>query len=230
MQYSIPGSQPITLTKTGEMQVFMLFAFAMGLTAVGVFAGNIYAPILFRGGTALLLVIAEFAILLTAPLWKDRSPLNLILFALFPLLSGITISPYLWAVSQGYANGNAILFNALVATTFMSAAAALFARTTSINLGVFGRSLFFALLGIVGLTLLQIFVPALRQSIGFEMGLSAAGVVLFALFTAYDFQRVQVMSRQGANPFLLALNLYLDIFNLFLYVVRFMTAISGNRR
>ena len=230
MQYSIPQTRPVSLTKTGEMQVYALFALAMGLTALGVFFGTLYAPVLFRGGTHMILLITELAIILSAPLWMQRSPLNILLFGAFPLLSGITITPYLWAVSQGYVNGNAILFNAIIATTFMSAAAALFARTTSINLGIMGRALFFAVLGLIGFSLLQIFVPGLRQSIGFEMGISAAGVVIFALFTAYDIQRIQTASRYGANPFLLALSLYLDIFNLFLSVLRFMLAIAGNRR
>lgn len=230
MQYSIPQSQPITLTKTGEMQVYALFALAMALTAIGVFVGGLYASVLLRGGIAMILVIAEFAIILTARVWMTKSPLNIFLFGAFPLLSGITVSPYLWAVSAGYANGNIILVNALVATTFMAGAAALFARTTSMDLGVLGKFLFFALLGLVGFALLQIFVPALRQSVGLEMVLSGAGVVIFALFTAYDVQRVQMMSRLGANPFMLALSLYLDIFNLFLYIVRFMLAIAGDRR
>jgi len=230
MQYSIPQTRPVSLTRTGEMQVYALFALAMGLTALGVFFGTLYAPVLFRGGTHMILLITELAIILSAPLWMQRSPLNILLFGAFPLLSGITITPYLWAVSQGYVNGNAILFNAIIATTFMSAAAALFARTTSINLGIMGRALFFAVLGLIGFSLLQIFVPGLRQSIGFEMGISAAGVVIFALFTAYDIQRIQTASRYGANPFLLALSLYLDIFNLFLSVLRFMLAIAGNRR
>ncbi|HLC76538.1 MAG TPA: Bax inhibitor-1 family protein [Candidatus Peribacterales bacterium] len=230
MQYSIPQSRPITLTKTGEMQVYALFALAMALTALGVFVGALYAPTLFRGGMGMILVIAEFGIILTSRLWMEKSPLNILLFGAFPLLSGITVSPYLWAVSAGYANGNIILVNALAATTFMAAAAALFARTTSMDLGILGRSLFFAVLGLIGFTLLQIFVPSLRQSIGFEMGLSGAGIVIFALFTAYDVQRVQTMSRLGANPFLLALSLYLDIFNLFLYIVRFMLAVAGDRR
>src|SRR3989344_221861 len=230
MQYSIPQTRPVSLTRTGEMQVYALFALAMGLTALGVFFGTLYAPVLFRGGTHMILLSTELAIILSAPLWMQRSPLNILLFGAFPLLSGITITPYLWAVSQGYVNGNAILFNAIIATTFMSAAAALFARTTSINLCIMGRALFFAVLGLIGFSLLQIFVPGLRQSIGFEMGISAAGVVIFALFTAYDIQRIQTASRYGANPFLLALSLYLDIFNLFLSVLRFMLAIAGNRR
>ncbi|MCH8850621.1 MAG: MFS transporter, partial [Chloroflexi bacterium] len=65
--------------------------------------------------------------------------------------------------------------------------------------------LLFAILGLIGFGLLQLFVPALRQSVGFELALSGAGIVIFAAFTAYDVQRIQKMSREGANPFLLAL-------------------------
>jgi uncharacterized protein len=230
MQYAIPQSQPLTLSRTSEMQVYGLFALAMGITAIGVYSGSFYATTIFRSGTHFVLLLAELGIVFTARLWMEKTPLNYLLFGLFPLLSGITIAPYLWYVSQNYANGNAILLNALTATVFMTAAAALFARTTSIDLSGMGRFLLFAVLGLIGFALLQIFIPALRQSVGFEMGLSAAGIVIFAAFTAYDIQRVQHLSAHGANPFMLALSLYLDIFNLFLYILRFMVAMGGNHR
>lgn len=212
------------------MKVYGLFGLAIGLTALGVFMGTLYAAQLFTSGMHLLLLIAEIGIVFSAPLWMEKSPLNIFLFGLFPLLSGITITPYLWYVGGSVPNGDTILLNALVATTFMTAAAAVFARTTSLQLASFSRFLFFGVLGLIGFGLLQLFVPALRQSLGFEMALSGAGIVIFAAFTAFDFQRVQQMGRAGANPFLLALSLYLDIFNLFLYILRFMTALSGDRR
>jgi len=202
----------------------------MGLTAVGFYIGSLFAQTLFTGGTHMLILVAELGIIFSARLWMEKSPLNIILFGVFPILSGIMIAPYLWYVSQNYVNGNAILMNALVATTFMAGAAAVFARTTSIDLSVFGRFLLFAVLGLIGFALLQIFVPSLRQSISFELGLSGAGILIFSAFTAYDMQRIQRMSRAGANPFMLALSLYLDIFNLFLFILRFMVAISGSRR
>lgn len=223
-------SQPLTLAAPVTTKVYGLFAAALGLTALGVYVGTLFAPTLFRSGIHLVLLIAELGIVLTARIWMEKSPWNVLLFGLFPLLSGITITPYLWYVSTSVANGNVILGNALIATTLMVAAAALFARTTSLSLAPFGRFLFLSVLGLIGFGILQLFVPALRQSLGFEMGLSAMGVIVFAAFTAYDFQRIEELARSGASPFMLALNLYLDIFNLFLYILRFMVAISGNRR
>lgn len=222
-------SRPLALSASTESQVYVLFSGAITLTAVGVWIGLQFAMQILSGGILFLLIIAELGIILTSRLWMERSPLNYLLFFAFPLISGITLAPLLLLVTTQYVNGNAILLNALVSTVFMAAAAAVFAKTTSWNLGVLGRALFFSLLGLIIFAVLQIFVPALRTA-GAELLFSGAGVVIFALFTAYDVQRVAHLSRLGGNPFLLALSLYLDIYNLFVYVLRFMLAISGNRR
>jgi FtsH-binding integral membrane protein len=173
--------------------------------------------------------IAEMAIIFTSRLWMESKPLNYLLFALFPLLSGFTFTPYIVEILAGYVNGGSILLNALLSTSLMGLAAAVFARTTSWNLSGMGRMLFFAVLGLVFFGVLQIFFPALRVPEA-EMIFSGIGIVIFAAFTAYDLQRIQTMGKVGANPFMLALSLYLDIFNLFMYILRFMLAISGQRR
>ncbi len=229
MQYSSASSRPIVLSASTESKVYGLFALAMALTLVGVFIGIQFALQLLSSGMSFLFVMIELAIVFTSRWWMEKSPFNIILFGLFPLLSGITITPYILYVLLQYANGAAILVNALAATTCMALAAAVFARTTSWNLAGMGRGLLFALLGLIAMGFIQIFVPSFRTG-GMEILISGAGVVIFALFAAYDIQRIQALSRTGQNAFLLALSLYLDLFNLFLYVLRFMVAISGNRR
>lgn len=222
-------SRPITLTQSTESQVYGLFALAMALTIMGVYIGIQFIDSILYSGVHIFFLIAELAIIFTARWWMDRSPLNYILFAVFPTLSGLMITPYILSVLAGYANGGTILINALSATGFMAASAAVFAKTTNWNLGVMGKALFFALIGLIGFGLLQFFVPSL-QTTQMEMMISGAGIVVFALFTAYDVQRIAKLGKVGANPFLLAISLYLDIFNLFLYILRFMLVLSGNRR
>lgn len=229
MRDTLIRSRPVVIGASVEAQVYGLFGLAMGLTVLGVYGGMQLFDVLFTSGLVWLLVIAEFAVILTARLWMERTPLNYVLFGVFPLLSGLTVTPFIVYVLTGYANGGPILVNALLSTMFMALAACVFARTTTWDLGVMGRGLFFALLGLIAFALLQIFIPALRTS-SVELMLSGAGVVIFGLFTAYDLQRIQMLSARGMNPFLLALSLYLDIFNLFLYILRFMIALSGDRR
>ncbi len=227
--FSSSRSEPVVLPRSVEAQVYGLFALAMALTLVGTFIGMQFATMLLGTGFIFVLLIAELAIVFTSRWWVQQSPLNILLFGLFPLLSGITITPFILSVVTGYVDGGNILINAFGATAFMAAAAALFARTTTWNLGVMAKALFIGIIGLIGVGILQIFFPSLQGGTT-ELFVSGAGVIIFALFTAFDIQRIQRMGRFGVNPFLLALSLYLDIFNLFLYVLRFMLALSGNRR
>lgn len=227
--FSTVRSRPVALSSGVEAQVYLLVSLAMALTAVGAFLGMLYAATLFSTGMVFGLLIAELALIFTAGWWSRQSPLNIVLFAVFPLLSGASIAPFLLTVIAGYANGAALVLNALAATVFMTAAAGVLAKMSGIDLSGMGRALFLSVLGLLALGILQMVVPSLRTGT-VELFGSAAGVVVFGLFAAYDIQRVSAMGRMGMSPFLLALSLYLDIFNLFLSILRFMVAISGDRR
>lgn len=221
-------SSSLPLTASTQAQVYLLTALAMGLTVVGVFIGFAFGGLLLTSGLHLLFLLAELGIIFTASLWMERTPLNYLLFCLFPVLSGLTFTPYILFVLTGYANGAAILVNALIATTFLSLAAAVFASVAP-NLAGLARGLFLAVIGLVVLSILQIFIPGLRTGTA-ELLISGLGIGVFAVFLAFDLQRVSHLGRLGMNPFLLALSLYLDIFNLLMYVLRFMIALSGERR
>jgi modulator of FtsH protease len=232
MQYpysSAPQSQPIVLSSPVLSTVYALVALAMAVTAAGVFVGGTFALPILSSGWISILFILELGVVWTAGWWVRSSPLNILLFFAFPFLSGLTVTPLLLSVVTGYVNGVAILANAAIATALMTVAAAVFGRTTSMNLSSIGSLLFFSVIGLIVAGVLQIFIPGLRGG-AFELIVSGVGVVTFALFIAYDMNRIGRLSAQGYSPFLLALSLYLDIFNLFLYVLRFMLEISGKRR
>ena len=231
MPFSTPiHSQPVQLTSSTESQTYFLFAIAMALTVLGVHVGSFYAATLHSTGVHIFLLIAQLGIVFTAPKWVESSPLNYILFGALPVFSGFMIAPFISAVMIGYENGPSILMNALSATVCMSAAGAVFARSTRFDLSWMGSFLIFGVFGLIGLGLLQLFIPSLRVSSSFELMVSIGGTIIFALFTVYDLQRIQRMSHAGASPFMLALSLYLDIFNLFLYVLRLMLVLYGDRR
>lgn len=228
--YNTPApSTPISLNKSTEAQIYGLFAMALALTCVGILIGLQFSAILLNTGLHFFFLFAELGLIFSARFWMDKSPLNYVLFGLFPILSGFTITPYILSILAGYANGGTILMNAFASTVFMAAGSAVFARTTSWDLSGLGKTMIFGLIGLIGLSLLQFFVPALRTT-GMELAISGFGVVFFAIFTAYDVQRIAKLGKMGANPFMLALSLYLDIFNLFLYVLRFMLVLYGDRR
>lgn len=75
-----------------------------------------------------------------------------------------------------------------------------------------GGALFMALLCLLGVRILQIFVPSL-QSLGIIDYLAAG---LFALYIGYDMWRASEIAATADNAIDVAVSLYLDIINLFL--------------
>jgi FtsH-binding integral membrane protein len=80
-----------------------------------------------------------------------------------------------------------------------------------------------ALIGVIIMSILSIFFP---WNNSMEIGISAFTIVLFAGFTMYDVQRLQRSEVQ--NPLLAAISLYLNFINLFVSMLRLLTAL-GNR-
>lgn len=224
---SIIDVSPISRT-TGMPQVYGLLAIALLLTLAGAFLGATIALPLITTPLFIVLLIAELALVFTATWWSRSTPLNYVLFGLFPLLSGITLAPVLISVVADYANGATILANALLSTALLTASAAVLSTLLSDSLtGVISRFVWLSLIGLIFFGLFQFFIPSLRTA-GVEMVASGIGVIVFSLFLTIDIQRLSRRAEMQ-SPFLLALSLYLDIYNLFLYILRFMIAFSGRR-
>lgn len=220
------SSSPVRVRSVAP--VYGLLFLAIVFTIFGCAAGVTFALPIMRSGWIALLLILELGIVWTAPSWTRSTPLNYVLFAVFPFISGLTLAPVILSVLIGYANGAAILYNALIATGLMTLSSAVLASISRTNLGgVFGRFLFQALIGLIGFVILQMFFPSLRGQ-GIELVISGIGIVVFSLFLAVDIQRVS-SRRDLDSPFLMAIALYLDIFNLFMFILRFMTAGADRR-
>lgn len=112
------------------------------------------------------------------------------------------------------------IFFAMVATTlsvFMTAAIVYFSEK---DFGFMGSFLFFALLGLIIVRLLKAWV--IKDS-SFSMIQTAAGIIIFTLYLIYDFNRLEKAMGQGDESWGtavdLAVNIYLDIVNLFLLIL-----------
>lgn len=82
---------------------------------------------------------------------------------------------------------------------------------------------------IAGLTVLIIggFMQIFIQSSAFEIALSFVGAFLFGLFLIFDTQ--QMMTVLSPEEYILAtINLYMDILNLFIYLLRILNELNRN--
>ncbi len=112
------------------------------------------------------------------------------------------------------------IFFAMVATTlsvFMTAAIVYFSDT---DFGFMGSFLFFALIGLIIIRLLKAWV--IKDS-SFSMIQTGTGIVIFTLYLIYDFNRLEKAMVKGDESWGtavdLAVNIYLDIVNLFLLIL-----------
>jgi FtsH-binding integral membrane protein len=112
------------------------------------------------------------------------------------------------------------VFFAMVATTlsvFMTAAIVYFSET---DFGFLGSFLFFALLALIIVRLLKAWV--IKDS-SFSMIQTGIGIIIFTLYLIYDFNRLEKAMAQGDESWGtavdLAVNIYLDIVNLFLLIL-----------
>ncbi|MBN1494834.1 Bax inhibitor-1/YccA family protein [Candidatus Peregrinibacteria bacterium] len=204
-----------SLAPTFFGKVMTAFSMAVAVSVLGVWVSFTYFLEAFIATPALIWVaiIAEFALILTSRMWSKRKPLNYWLFSAFAFLTGVSITPILLVATV--AGGIGIVIKALLATVLMFAAAGIIGWTTKKSLEGIGGFLMIALIGMVITGLIGLFIPWGNQ---FEMIYSGIGVILFAGYAVYDFNMLKKYPEDSYID--AAMHLYLDIFNLFIFILR----------
>ena len=107
----------------------------------------------------------------------------------------------------------------------MFGAMALYGAVTKRNLSGMGRTLMMLLFGLIIAGIANIFFGSNTA----DLIISGAGVIIFALYTAYDTQRLLAEGawltdedQRTKGAIMGAVNLYLNFLNLFLYLLRFL--------
>jgi modulator of FtsH protease len=204
-------------------KVMLCFGLAMLLSAAGVYTGfQVLGDLVKINPNMIWLIFAiELGLVFTSRWWSTKYPLNYLLFAVFAFASGFTVVPLLASFALEF--GSAIIMKALFAATFVFAATAIFGWVTQRSLSGLSGFLWVSLISMIIIAVLGIFIP---WGNNFEMLYSGFGVLLFSAFTMYDMQKLK--SYPSDRYIDAALNLYLDMFNLFIYLLRLIGAISRN--
>lgn len=201
-------------------QVMMYFGLAILSSAFGTYIGFTYiAQMIFATPALMWVIIAvELALVLTSRWWSTKRPINYFLFALFTFITGVTIVPLLASIIYTY-GGPDLIIKALVATTLMFGGTAIFGWVTKMDLSGMRGFLTLSIIGMIIVAVVGIFVP---WSSTFEMIFAGFGIIIFSAYTMYDIQKLKTHPQDRALD--AALNLYLDIFNLFIYILRLLSA------
>ncbi|MFA6305507.1 MAG: Bax inhibitor-1 family protein [Candidatus Gracilibacteria bacterium] len=220
--YEAYPSTKISPTFFGKVMLFFTIAIISSIAGIFVAIQFLLGYFVSMPGIMLAFFAAELILVFTAKMWSTKIPLNRFIFALFTFISGITATPLIAIVASSPA-GLVILAKALIITVFVFIAVAIIGYTTKMDLSGMKIFLMMGLIGMILTGLIGIFLPWGNT---FEMIYSGIGVLLFAGFTAYDFQKIKMYPQDRYID--AALQLYLDIFNLFLSILRLLLAL--NRR
>ena len=203
-------------------QTRTLFAQTMGYVAVtaALFALGAYLGRNLTYGVGFAAFIAAFACLIGMRFAARKSrELTVGLLAAFGLLIGVAVAPTL----AYYASVNPqALWQAGGATALFIAGFGAAGYATRRDLSAIARACFWALLALIVFGIVLIFVHIPHGALIY----SVIGLVIFAGFTMFDFQRLRRSQDITSAPFLAA-SIFLDILNVFLF---FLQIFSGSNR
>lgn len=151
----------------------------------------------------------------------------------FGMLMGFAVLNGLMFTVIGMVTPIGTLATAFLTTAFLFAGMALYGVTTKKSMASMSSILFGSLIALIIGGIINLFF---FNSIVY-MFLSVVGVIVFALFTAYDMNRLKAMYMQFAGDADMeqgmavsgALSLYMDFINLFIHMIQLFTAFGGSR-
>ena len=171
-------------------------------------------------GLLLPLVIVELGLVfvLSLAINKLKPVVATALFYAYAILNGITLSPIFFV----YTSSSIALTFFVTSGVFL--AMSIYGYTTKRDLTKLGSFLVMALIGLIICSIVNIFWANSTM----DWIISFAGVIIFIGLTAWDTQKIKEMAQEtddlnaGKLATIVALSLYLDFINLFLYLLRFL--------
>ncbi len=211
----------LSLSRAFMNKVYLWMAASLMLTAgVAWYAANDVALLTWTLENQWIPFVATIGIIVVMSFFSHKltSGALSVLLMTFAALEGLLFGPILLMYTQ---TSLALTF---ACTAGMFAGMAIFGAVTKTDLSPLGRTLWMLLIGIIIALIANWFLG----SSTLDLIISGVGVVVFALFTAYDTQKIMALSYsedaevRSKGAVLGATDLYLDFINLFLFLLRFL--------
>lgn len=198
-------------------KVLRTFTFSLAISLLGFITGNFVPPALF-----LPLMILELVMILAAFFIRRRKMLSYSFLYAFTFISGITLFPvvtnYLAMI------GAKPVLMSLAATVTIFGGLSLYAATTKRDFSFLGGFLTAALLALIVIGIFNLFSPLSSTA---ALVYSFIGILVFSGYVLFDVNRIKQYGLSDEDVPLMALNLYLDFVNLFLYILQFFGILSS---
>eukprot|EP00930_Biecheleria_cincta_P070089 TRINITY_DN5774_c0_g1_i1.p1 TRINITY_DN5774_c0_g1~~TRINITY_DN5774_c0_g1_i1.p1 ORF type:complete len:251 (+),score=40.94 TRINITY_DN5774_c0_g1_i1:75-827(+) len=182
----------------------------------------VQSPRLFNWGT----VISSLVALVALQVCKKNYPVNLYILGAFTLIMSLNVGVVCAMVSE-VGLGHLVVQAALI-TALLTCGLTLYAFKSKRDFSFLGAVLFPLLFALSMFGLLSLFFPSLRTGVTGLM-YSFAGAVIFCLYIVFDTYRI-LHSLKVDDYVEGAIQLYLDIINLFMYVLEILIKLSAKER
>jgi FtsH-binding integral membrane protein len=223
-QVQVMQQQIAALAKAYLNKIYGWMSLSMLVTAAtAIYAMHSDKLLTWSAGNCIWLLLGTLGIILIMAFCRNMLTAGAltVLFMAFSALEGLALGPIL---SMYTTQSLGLTF---ACTAGMFGAMALYGAVTKRNLGGLGRTLMMLLFGLIIAGVANIFFGNSTA----DLVISGIGVVVFALFTAYDTQRLLAegaylsdADERNKGAIMGAVTLYLDFLNLFLYLLRFLGA------
>jgi FtsH-binding integral membrane protein len=190
-------------------KVLGLLAFSMLFTAVGAFVGTRLGP-----GLALPATIGMMLISFGLGFARNVAGLNLVLMYALTFLAGIALGGIVTVYVAAGAGG--VVVQAAATAAVLTTGLSLYGLTTRRDFSGLGSKLFFAVLALIAASVVGIFFASSLL----QLAIGLAGALIFSLYILYEVQQARYAEDTLGNAILIAVGLYLSIFNLFLSLLR----------
>jgi modulator of FtsH protease len=197
-------------------KVFGLLAFSMAFTAVGALVGLRLGPALALPATIGMMVLS-FALSFA----RETRGLNLVLMYALTFCSGIALGGIVTVYVA--AGAGVIVMEAAAITALMTFGLSAYGLTTGRDFSGLSSKLFFAMLALVVASIVGIFLQATILQLAIGLG----GAVIFSLYILMEVQQARYAENTLPNAIMIAVGLYLSIFNLFLSLLRILGIFGG---
>jgi len=162
---------------------------------------------------SILFLIPTIAVLFCMMAAKSSYPMNFALLFVFTLLMSFDIGSICAVYAQTGQAG--VVLEAFGLTAFLFCALSAYTLISGKDFGFMGAYLFAGLLVMLAAGVLSIFIPAISGSLVYAV----CGALLFSGYIVYDTWRITKVF--GYDDYIVAaIELYLDILNLFLYLLQ----------
>jgi modulator of FtsH protease len=219
------GARTLTSERRGTLvgQVMGLLAFAMLFTAGGAFIGVRLGPI-----AMIFSIIGALGSLLALMFLRSKmsSGMALGLFYVFSVFQGMALG---LIIESFLARGmGSVVVNAATTTAALTLCLGMYAWTTKRDLSGMAPMLMAGLIGVILAGIVGMVLSMFGVALGvFSFILSAVTAVLFCGFVMFDIQRIK-NSTDDDDAIMLAIGLYLSIYNLFVSILQMFGFLSSN--